>query len=136
MMKTLPMIERASGTMVRADKGPVAPPPLLDGPLGTVAAAVAEWPGIVATVHWDLFQPTVVDGIDFYLGEEELGHMHLDGDVHLATSAKLGAALVKEGAAKPFRWQRGWVHAYVQRIGAEAAVALFRRNYDRLKLGD
>ena len=41
-------------TMARADKGPVEPPAVLDGPLGTVAEAVARWPGVTATAHWDL----------------------------------------------------------------------------------
>ena len=123
------MSDRALGTLARADKGIVAPPPVLDGSLGTVADAVAGWPGVSATAHWDLFDPTRVDGIDFYVGEAELGHIHLDGSIHLATSPELGAALVGEGLARPFRYQHGWVCATVGRIGAEAAIALFRRNH-------
>ena len=126
------MSDHALGTLTRAEKGPVAPPPRLDGPLGTVADAVRGWAGVIATVHWDLLRSTRVDGIDFYLGEEELGHLHLDGSVHLATSPTLGRALIAECAAHPFRYQQGWVCETVRRIGPDAAIALFRRNYDRL----
>jgi hypothetical protein len=37
---------RALGTMARADKGPVVPPPQLDQPLLAIADAVAAWPGL------------------------------------------------------------------------------------------
>ena len=127
------MSERALGTLARAEKGKVRPPPALEQPLRAVADAVARWPAINATAHWDLFRPSRVDGIDFYFGEEELGHIHLDGSLHLATSPELGRALVAEGLARPFRYQRGWVCEVVQNIGPKAAIALFRRNYERLQ---
>jgi len=130
--RALSMIERANGTMMRADKGPVKPPPTLDGAPGTVADMVSGWPRITATVHWDLYHPSQVDGIDFYVGDEELGHIHLDGSVHLATTPSLGAALVADGLAEPFPYVEGWVHEQIARIGPDAAVALFRRNYERL----
>jgi hypothetical protein len=126
------MTERAAGTMSREDKGPVVPPPTLNGALGTIAEAVADWPGVIATAHWDLFRPPLIDGVDFYFEEEELGHVHLDGSVHLATSRALCNALVAEGLAQPWPYHRGWVHAQVQRIGPNAVIALFRRNYERL----
>ena len=125
------MIEHALGTLPRSAKGPVVPPPL-GGPLGVVADAVAGWPGVSATTHWHLFDASWVDGIDFYVGERELGHLHLDGAIHLATSPGLGAALVAERLARPFRYQRGWVCENVGGIGTTATVALFRRNYDAL----
>ncbi len=120
-------------TLPRDAKGPIGPPPVLDGPLGEVVAAVSAWPGIDTTVHWYLFDQSRVDGVDFYLADEELGHLHLDGSIHLATSHRLGRELVAEGAAKPFRYQPGWVEAQVRRIGVEAAIALFRRNYEQLQ---
>ena len=126
------MNDHALGTLARADKGPVAPPPLLDEPLRTVADEVMAWPCVVATTHWDLYRPTAVDGIDFYVGDDELGHLHLDGSIHLATSPALGRTLITDGLARPFPYQRGWVCAQVQGIGIPAAVALFRRNFERL----
>ncbi len=126
------MIERANGTMARADKGPVKQPPTLNGAPGKVADTVSGWPRIIATVHWDLLHPSQVDGIDFYVGDEELGHIYLDGSVHLATTPRLGATLVSDGLAQPFPYVHGWVQAQIASIGPDAAVALFRRNYDRL----
>ena len=127
------MANRAIGTLPREAKGPLGPPPALGGALGEVADAVAAWPGVITTVHWYLFDQSQVDGVDFYLGKEELGHLHLDGSIHLATSPELGRELVTQGLAKPFRYQRGWVEEQIRRIGTEAAIALFRRNYDSLR---
>jgi len=126
------MNDSAVGTMKRANKGPVAPPPMLDGALRTVSDEVAAWPRVIATVHWDLEDTTRVDGIDFYAGEQELGHIHLDGSIHLATNAKLGASLIADGLARRFPYARGWVCENVDKIGPEAAIALFRKNYDAL----
>jgi hypothetical protein len=127
------MKSEARGTLPRAAKGPVAPPPALDGPLQTIVDAVAGWPGVNTTVHWHLTDRSRVDGVDFYVGEEELGHLHLDGSIHLATSPALGKAMIAEGVAKPFRYQQGWVEEQVRRIGTDAAIALFRRNYEHLQ---
>ena len=129
------MSNQAIGTLPRAAKGPIGPPPPLTGTMREVADAVAGWPGVVTTVHWYLFDQSRVDGVDFYLGEDELGHLHLDGSIHLATSPELGRKLIAEGAAKPFRYQRGWVEEQVRRIGATASIALFRRNYELLSHG-
>ncbi len=126
------MNEPAAGTMARADKGPVAPPPVLAEPLEAVAAQVAGWPGIITTAHWDLFDSSRVDGVDFYYGEHELGHIHLDGSVHIATNPELGRVLVAEGLCRPFPYQHGWVHEKIGRIGSRSATALFQRNYERL----
>ena len=126
------MIEQALSTLPRGAKGPLAPPPVLAGSIQAVADAVAGWPGIEATTHWHLHDQTWVDGIDFYVGAEELGHIHLDGSIHLATPPDLGAELVAQGLGRPFPWVRGWTLARIDRLGVDGAVALFRRNYDRL----
>ena len=125
--------DRALGTMRRSDKGAVTAPPLLEGPLGAIASEVSAWPGISVTSHWHFDDRSRVDGVEFYLGDEELGHIHLDGSVHLATSPSLGRALIAEGKARPFPYQRGWVCEEVQTIGVEATIALFRGNYERLR---
>jgi hypothetical protein len=126
------MNDNAFGTLPRAQKGPIAPAPILEGPLQTVIDAVASWPGVTKTVHWHFSDHSRMDGVDFYVADDELGHVHLHGEVHLATSQQLGNLLIVEGAAKPFRYQEGWVEEDIRRIGTAAAVALFRRNYDRL----
>ena len=97
------MPDQALDTVARADKGPIAPPPRLGGPSGEVVEDIASWACVTATAHWDLFDRSRVDGVDFYRGDVELGHIHLDGAIHLATSRDLGGLLVAEGLAWPFR---------------------------------
>ncbi|HSI00221.1 MAG TPA: luciferase family protein [Reyranella sp.] len=127
------MANQALSTLPRRAKGPMAPPPALAGKLKAVADAVAAWPDVEATTHWRFDQPNRVDGVDFYVGSDELGHIHLDGSIHLATTPRLGAELVTEGAGQPFMWARGWTTASIHRLGVDRSVALFRRNYDRLR---
>lgn len=129
------MTEQALSTLPREAKGLMAPPPVLGGKLGQVADAIAAWPGVEATTHWHLNARDRVDGIDFYVGCDELGHIHLDGSIHLATTPKLGEELVSEGLGRPFAWIRGWTMTSVEGLGVDAAVSLFRRNYDRLRRG-
>jgi hypothetical protein len=132
-MKERIMTDQALSTLPRRAKGPIAPPPALAGKLKEVADAVAGWPDVEATIHWRFDQPNRVDGVDFYVGSDELGHIHLDGSIHLATPPWLGSELVAEGLGKPFVWARGWTAASIHRLGVDRSVALFRRNYDRLR---
>jgi len=127
------MIDQTLSTLPRAAKGRVCPPPKLTGTLKAVADAVTMWPDVQATTHWRFDAPDQVDDVDFYVGPDELGHIHLDGSIHLATSPRLGAELVAEGFGQPFAWAQGWILASVDGLGVEKGVALFRRNYDRLR---
>ncbi len=127
------MTSKALSTLPREAKGRLAPPPELDGPLRVVAEAVASWPEVQSTTHWHLCDKDRVDGIDFYVGQDELGHIHLDGSIHLATTRELGAKLVAEGLGRPFPYAQGWTMASVSQLGVAAAVSLFRRNYDLLR---
>ena len=127
------MIDQALSTLPREAKGPLAPPPMLGGPAQAVADAIAAWPEVKTTTHWHFNDQTRVDGIDFYVGPDELGHIHLDGSIHLATTPGLRAKLVAEGLGKPFPWANGWTMADVGRLGVDRAIALFRRNYDRIR---
>lgn len=125
--------------MTLAEKGPLAPVPTLAAVLEPVSQAVQRWPGVISAAHWDLYRVgEVVDGADFYVGEQELGHLHLNGELHLATSPALGQALIARGLARPLRWggaaYRGWTECSV-RTAADAAHAawLFELNYQRLR---
>ena len=129
------MIEQAQDTLPRSAKGPVAPPPLLPGDLQAVVDAVAAWPEVQATMHWHFSDQSRVDGVDFYVGDDELGHLHLDGSMHLATTAALQADLIGESVGVPFPYARGWTQGSVHRLGVAGATALFRRNYERLRPG-
>lgn len=122
--------------MKLSEKGPLAPAPTLEATLEPVPRVVQSWPDVIAATHWDLFQVgKVVDGIDFYVGDDELGHIHLDGEAHFATGIALAQALVSGGFARPLRWGgAGWVE-YSVRTTADAAHAawLFELNYQRLR---
>ena len=127
------MMEDAPSTLPREAKGPMAAPPRLQGDLQAVVDRVAAWPGVEASTHWHFADQTRIDGVDFYVDGDELGHLHLDGSIHLATSPTLSAELVGEGLGSPFRYARGWTQSRVGRLGLEGATAFFRRNYDRLR---
>ena len=117
-------------------KGALRPPPILAEPFERVSQAIQGWPGIVAATHWHLSRNRQVDGADFYLALEEMGHLHLDGEVHLATNLELSVPLVKAGLARRFTYggdYAGWVEMSIRtEADAEHAIWLFRLNYDRL----
>lgn len=91
------------------DKGPVIAPPVLSGWAQTVSLEIQSWPGIISATHWMLGNATQVDGADFYHRDSELGHIHLDGEIHLALTAELRKALIDSGLAQSFRWGASWV---------------------------
>ena len=118
--------------MKLAAKGRYAPPPPLPTRAQSVSEALARWPEVHARTHWLLGDEREVDGADFYVGDDEIGHLHLDGEAHIAVSKGLREALIEAGAAKPFRWSASFV---VFRVRSAADVAhalrLFQLAYDR-----
>jgi hypothetical protein len=126
-------MEEAHSTLPRDAKGPMAAPPRLQGDLQVVIDQVAAWPAVEASTHWHFADQSRIDGVDFYVGGDELGHLHLDGSIHLATSPGLSARLVAQGLGSPFRYAFGWTQSRVSDLGVEGAIAFFRRNYDRLR---
>ena len=129
------MIPQALSTLPREAKGPLAAPPALHGPLQAVVDAVSGWPGVQATTHWHFSSHKRVDGVDFYVGPDELGHLHLDGSIHLATPPDLGAELVVEGLGRPVRWGQGWAAARVARRGVAGAGGVLRPGPARARWG-
>ena len=75
--------------------------------------ALAQVPKVLARTHWLLGDESVVDGADFYWGDEELGHLHLDAQAHVAQVKPIRDALIAAGHARPFRWSREFVTASV-----------------------
>ena len=118
-----------------AEKGRIVPPPMLDAPFQKLSEVVRSWPGIVSATHWHFSRSGQVDGADFYRGDDELGHIHLDGEVHLAPSPAITRALIAAGAAERFPWADNGEWA-TYRIRSEAglrhAERLFRLGYDYL----
>ena len=125
--------------MKLSDKGPTAPPPVLSKHLQFVSDRIQSRPGVLAATHWDLYSPSQVDGADFYLGDDELGHIHLNGEVHIPLSARDHASAIASGLARRFRYgdfgsgsYRFWVEADVRsKADAEIAVTLFELSYRR-----
>jgi len=113
-------------------KGEVRPPPKLEGPAQSVSLEIQSWPSIVAATHWYLYDRTQVDGADFYVGEKELGHIHLDGELHLGVTVGLRRQLIEAGLADALPWAEDWVQAPISSQNVRAAVWLFRLAYDRL----
>lgn len=94
---------------------------------------LAGWPNVHARAHWLLGDETQVDGADFYVGERELGHIHLQGEAHIAVPQSVRDALIKAGLASPFPWSQAFV-AYSIATAADIARAraLFELAYDHL----
>ncbi len=124
--------------MTLAEKGPIQTAPTLAPPiLENLSLAVQSWPGVAAYVHWDLYRVgEKIDGVDFYVDgdEQELGHLHLDGDLHLPAPPALAKALLQARLATPLPFGAGWVGWRV-RTPADAAHAewLLQLNYDWLR---
>ena len=116
------------------DKGPFAPAPVIDGPAGVIAAEIATWPGVQARAHWHLYRPAEMDGADFYVGTEELGHIHLDGEAHLAVTRAMRDVAIRAGTghAAPWPGYENWLHVGITGETAAEALALLRANHVRL----
>jgi hypothetical protein len=121
-------------TMKLTEKGSFAARPALDGPAETVARTLEKWPSVVARTHWQLGDESIVDGADFYVGEKELGHLHLYSEAHIAMPRALRDAVIAAKLAKPFRWSESFVVCRVRtQTDARLAEWLFRLAYDRLE---
>jgi hypothetical protein len=115
-------------------KGRFAERPALEGHAEIVALAVEKWTSVHARTHWQLADETIVDGADFYVGERELGHLHLYPEAHVAMSPALRDAVIAAKLARPFRWNESFVVHRVKTADDVRAVEwLFRLAYDRLR---
>jgi Family of unknown function (DUF5519) len=121
-------------TMKIAAKGRFVPPPRLPPHAQDVSVELATWEGVTARTHWHLGDETVVDGADFYVGDEELGHLHLDGTAHIVAARPIRDALVAAGLAKPFTWSKSFVVVSAKRpTQIEHALWVFALRYDALR---
>jgi Family of unknown function (DUF5519) len=118
--------------MKLSSKGRFADPPRLPKYAQSVSEGLAGWPDVHARTQWLLGDEREVDGADFYVGEDEIGHIHLGGEAHVAVGRNLGAALVAADRAKPFRWSDEFVVLSIRSPrDAQAAMGLFRMAYER-----
>ena len=119
------------------DKGPMAPPPVLEGWAQNVSLEIQSWPKIISATHWRFGYPTQVDGADFYVGEHELGHIHLDGEIHLVVPQRLAKTLIDAKLAQKFRWGIDWVQFPINsEASARHATWLFKISYDLINGAD
>lgn len=71
--------------------------------------AKAALPNVSVQAHWEIGSQEDVNGTDFYVGTQELGHIHLDGEAHIPVGAALVEALVQAKLAMRFRWSAQFV---------------------------
>jgi hypothetical protein len=87
---------------------------------------VLEWAGVSAHPHR-------FGGVEFRLGEREIGHMHGDSLVDIPFPSRVRDEVVSAGLAEPHHIlpDTGWVSLYVRAEGdIERAIALLRRSYE------
>ncbi len=115
------------------EKGKFSPPPVLNKYAQSVSNEIQKWKNIITATHWDLYDNTQVDGADFYVGKEELGHIHLNGSVHLTTSEELKKFLLGNKFAQSFPYGKNWVQFQIGNMeDVEKAIKLFKLNYERI----
>lgn len=120
--------------MKLSEKGRYAPPPQLDAAAQRVSELVSHWPGIQARAHWLLGDESVVDGADFYFGQEEVGHIHLDSEAHIFIGRPGMDSLVASGLAHRFHFSRDIaVHTIRSQRDAAHALWLFELSYERCR---
>lgn len=120
--------------MTLEEKGTIKPPPQLSKFPQQVSEEIQSWQDVIAATHWNLYDRSQTDGADFYVGKEELGHIHLDGEVHLATGRELAAMLIKNKLGNKFPWGNDWVCSPIDSAkDVRHAKWLFKLNYKRIK---
>ena len=120
--------------MKLSEKGRFAPPPKLTRYAQQISETVGAWPGVLARTHWELGDETRVDGADFYVGEEELGHLHLYDEAHVAMPPQLAAAVIAAGLAKRSPWSSEVVeHDVSGPADVKEVLGLFELNYALLR---
>lgn len=115
------------------EKGKIIPPPVLSKYLEIVSKEIQQWQGIISATHWEIHDRNKPNGADFYVGKEELGHIHLDGSLHIPSTSKFSQALIKAGLAQKFPYAENWVQFNISDDKSAAqAIWLFKLHYDYL----
>lgn len=119
------------------EKGNIAPPPVLSKYSELVSQEIQKWEGIISATHWEIWDRNQPNGADFYVGELELGHIHLDGSLHIASTKELSQALIKAGLARKFPYGENWIQFKIfDRESVNHAIWLFKLHYDKLRGAD
>ena len=116
------------------NEGVIQPAPALRGKAQEVSLELQKWDGMQAVTHWQLGSSERVDGAEFHVDDKELGHIHLNGEMHLLLTKRLSEALIESGLASKFPWGAEWVQASIgTESERERALWLFRLGYDHLR---
>lgn len=94
----------------------------------TIKQEVLSWAGVTSDVHR-------FGGLEFRIGNCEIGHLHGRHQVDIPFSARLRKQLVESGQASPHHLypNSGWISFYIRSTDdVPNAIALLRMNYDRL----
>ena len=119
--------------MTLEEKGPIVPPPTLKKFPQQVSTEIQSWKKIIAATHWEINDNTSPNGADFYVGNEELGHIHLDGEVHIPIGKKISEKLIKMKLAKKFMYSNDWITSAIEtKEDVSHATWLFKLNYTRI----
>ena len=119
------------------EKGKIIPPPVLSKYPETVSKEIQQWAGIIAATHWEIWDRNQPNGSDFYVGEIELGHIHLDGSIHIPSTKQISQALIKEVLAQKFPYAADWIQfTIVDKKTAAHGLWLFKLHYDFLRGAD
>lgn len=120
--------------MKLAEKGRYAAPPQLKPAAQLASETIAKWAGVHARTHWLLGNEREVDGADFYFGQDELGHIHLDSQAHVMHDRPVAEALIKAGLGRRFQWSEEVVVFDIRKQSDVAhALWLFELSYERRK---
>jgi hypothetical protein len=95
----------------------------------TIERELLSWPGVTVGSHR-------FGGREFRVGNREIGHLHGGEVADLPFTRQIREELVSRGEASPHHHvpSSGWVSFYFKsEQDIPAALALFRRNYERLR---
>ena len=90
---------------VTTEEGVIQRAPVLQGKAQDVSAELQKWYGMQVT-HRQLGNPEKVNGAEFHVDDKELGHIHLNGEMHLLLKKRLSRALIQNGLAEKFLGER------------------------------
>ncbi len=96
--------------------------------IDTIKQEVLSWTNVTSGAHR-------FGGLEFRIGNCEIGHLHGRHQVDIPFSARLRKELVASGKASPHHLypNSGWISFYIRsEDDVKDAIALLRLNYDRL----
>ncbi len=90
---------------------------------------VTSWPGVSSHEHR-------FGGVEFRIGDREIGHAHSFGIVDIPFTVKIRDALIRAGRGERHHWlpDSGWTTVRVKEHGIDGVVNLLRLSYLRIQM--